>query len=278
MVEKEKEMKAEVMKENFKNIKHKILVLSGKGGVGKSTVSVNIAYSLMKRGFKTGILDIDLHGPSVAKMTGTESRRVEGDPSGLLKPIATPDGMKVVSISSMLEKSDSPVIWRGPLKMKAIQEFFESFNWGELDYLIIDSPPGTGDEPLTVLQIVESLDGVIIVTTPQDVASSDVSRSISFVNALGKRIIGIVENMSFFKCTKCGEDHFLFGEGGAKKLAEKYNLDVIGRIPIDKSIMEHSDLGTPFVMTEKDSDGAKEYMKISEEIIKKTGEANGSDQ
>jgi Mrp family chromosome partitioning ATPase len=279
LLDKEKEMKQEIMKENFKKIKHKILVLSGKGGVGKSTVTVNTAYALKAKGYKVGILDIDLHGPSIAKMTGIETARIEGDESGLLKPLKTRDGVDVISISPMLEKSDTPVIWRGPLKMKAIQEFFDSVNWSELDYLIIDSPPGTGDEPLTALQIIEGIDGVIIVTTPQDIATSDVSRSISFVKAMNKRILGLVENMSYFICSKCGEKHFIFGEGGAEKLAEKYNLDILGKIPIDKRIMEHSDSGNPIVISEKDSESSKEYMKISEEIIKRTeeGDSTGED-
>jgi len=270
MTDKDKEMKQKIMKENFKKIKHKILVLSGKGGVGKSTVSVNLAYALQIKGYKTGILDIDLHGPSIAKMTGIEEIRIEGDESGLMKPIKTKDGVDVISISSILEKSDTPVIWRGPLKMKAIQEFFDSVNWGELDYLIIDSPPGTGDEPLTILQIVEEIDGAIIVTTPQDVATSDVSRSIMFVKTMQKRVLGIIENMSYFICSKCNEKHFIFGQGGADKLAEKYAIEMLGRIPIDKQVVECSDSGNPYVVCFSESAATKEYLAIADKIIEKT--------
>ncbi|MGE3063034.1 MAG: Mrp/NBP35 family ATP-binding protein [bacterium] len=269
MTDKDKELKQEIMKENFRKIKHKILVLSGKGGVGKSTVSVNTAYSLKMKGFRVGILDIDLHGPSIAKMTGIEDSRIEGDESGLLLPIKTKDGVDVISISPMLEKSDTPVIWRGPLKMKAIQEFFDSVNWSELDYLIIDSPPGTGDEPLTALQIIEGIDGVVIVTTPQDVATSDVSRSISFVKAMNKRILGLVENMSYFICTKCGEKHFIFKEGGAEMLSKKYGIEILGRIPIESDMVDLADNGKPYVLKKPDSLVSKEYLLIVDRLIEK---------
>lgn len=268
---KSEELKQEVMKENFGRIKHKILVMSGKGGVGKSTVAVNVAYALNAKGFKTGILDIDLHGPSVAKMTGIEGLKNDVDELGHLLPIKTASGVEVISMSSLLDAPDTPLIWRGPLKIKAINDFFGVVTWGELDYLIIDSPPGTGDEPLTVLQIVEGIDGALIVTTPQDVSTSDVSRSISFVKAMEKPLLGLVENMSYFVCTKCREKHSIFGEGGGEALAKKYGIELLGKIPMEKELMESSDSGKPYIMSNPESEAAKEYKEIAEKIVKKTG-------
>lgn len=252
-------------KNDFNKIKNKILVLSGKGGVGKSTISVNIAYTLKDMGYKVGLLDIDLHGPSISKMVGVEDRRVEIDENNLMKPVITEGGVKTLSLSMLVEKSDSPVIWRGPLKIKAIQQFFEDVNWGELDFLIIDSPPGTGDEPLTILQQIEGVNGVVIVTTPQEISTSDVARSINFVKMVGGEIVGIIENMSYFVCTVCKTEHKIFGQGGGEKLSKRYNIDNFVKIPLEKELVELSDSGKPYVGIYPDS----EICKIFENFVKK---------
>jgi len=269
---KSEELKQEVMKENFSRIKHKILVMSGKGGVGKSTVAVNLAYALNAKGLKIGILDIDLHGPSTAKMTGIEGLKNDVDEMGHLVPIKTASGVEIISMSSLLDTPDTPLIWRGPLKIKAINDFFGVVTWSELDYLIIDSPPGTGDEPLTVLQIVEGIDGALIVTTPQDVAASDVSRSISFVKAMNKPLIGLVENMSYFICPSCKEKHSIFGEGGGDALAKKYGIELLGKIPMEKELMNSSDNGKPYIISHPESEASVVYSKIAERILEKTNE------
>lgn len=258
----------EKKKNEFNKIKNKILVLSGKGGVGKSTISVNLVYTLKNLGYKVGLLDIDLHGPSISKMVGVEDRRVEVDENNLMKPVLTEGGIKTISLSMLVEKSDSPIIWRGPLKIKAIQQFFEDVNWGELDFLIIDSPPGTGDEPLTVLQQIEGVNGVVIVTTPQDVSTSDVARSINFVRMVGGQIVGIVENMSYFICPNCKTQHNIFGEGGGEKLSKRYGINNLVKIPIEKDFVELSDSGKPYVEINKDSLVAKIFKDFVDRMIK----------
>ncbi|MEO0234321.1 MAG: Mrp/NBP35 family ATP-binding protein [candidate division WOR-3 bacterium] len=255
----------EKKKNQFNKIKHKILILSGKGGVGKSTVSVNISSTLKSLGYRVGLLDIDLHGPSISKMVGVENSRIEIDDNNLMKPAVTKGGIKTLSLSMLVEKSDSPIIWRGPLKIKAIQQFFDDVNWGELDFLIIDSPPGTGDEPLTILQQIEGVTGVVIVTTPQEVSTSDVARSINFVKMVGGEILGLIENMSYFVCPVCKTEHKIFGEGGGERLAKRYNIENFVKIPLDKELVKLSDTGKPYVEIYPNS----EIYKIFENFIKK---------
>jgi Mrp family chromosome partitioning ATPase/NifU-like protein involved in Fe-S cluster formation/predicted Fe-Mo cluster-binding NifX family protein len=226
-------------------IRHKILVLSGKGGVGKSTVAVNLAAALALSGKRVGLMDVDVHGPSVPTMLGLEGETIAGCDDGIL-PIEK-DGLKVMSLGILLRNQDDAVIWRGPLKMGLIKQFLTDVVWGDLDYLIVDSPPGTGDEPLSVCQLIGSLDGAVVVTTPQKVAAVDVRKSISFCRQLHVPVLGVVENMSGFACPKCGEVTPILRTGGGRRLAEDMGVPYLGAIPIDPQIAEACDDGRVFV-------------------------------
>ncbi len=228
----------------IENIKNKILVLSGKGGVGKSTVAVNTAIALKNKGYKVGLLDIDIHGPSIPHMLNISGEMLKASDDNKLIPIDH-DGMKVISIGFLLDADNRAVIWRGPLKYKVLLQFLNDVEWGELDYLIIDSPPGTGDEPLTIMQNVKDLHGAIVVTTPQNIALIDVEKAIDMLNQMSVKILGIVENMSGFKCAHCGEITDIFGKDGHKKLESKYNTKLLAKIPLTASIVENSELGAP---------------------------------
>ncbi len=253
--------------ENLEKIRHKILILSGKGGVGKSTVAVNLALSFSMNGSEVGLLDVDIHGPDIPKMLGIEDERLTGDDNGIM-PVLYPPHLKVMSMAFLLPDKDSPVIWRGPLKMKAIQQFIEEVNWGELDYLIMDLPPGTGDEPLSVAHLIPDADGAVIVTTPQDVALLDSRKAVNFVRTINLPIIGIIENMSGFSCPHCGGEIELFKVGGGEKAAKELGVPFLGRIPIDPRIVETGDSGEPFVLDFSDSESAKAFKKIVKRIEK----------
>lgn len=226
-------------------IRHKILVMSGKGGVGKSTMAVNLAVALMLAGKRVGLMDVDIHGPSVPTMLGLEAEIIHGSEEGLL-PIELGD-LKVMSIGFMLKKQDDAVIWRGPLKMGVIKQFLKDVAWGELDYLIIDSPPGTGDEPLSVCQLIEPLSGAVVVTTPQKVSVVDVRKSITFCRHLHVPVLGVLENMSGFACPRCGEVTPIFRSGGGKALADEMCVPFLGSLPIDPQIAEACDAGRAFI-------------------------------
>jgi ATP-binding protein involved in chromosome partitioning len=256
-------------KENLGKIKNKIVVISGKGGVGKSTVSVNLAYALALNGNKVGIMDVDIHGPSVAKMSGIEGRRLQVSNHGRPSPIEVVNNLFVLSIASMLENPDDPVIWRGPAKMGVIKQFLEEIDWPELDYLVVDCPPGTGDEPLSVIQLIGNVTGTVIVSTPQDVAFLDARKSINFAMKLNVPIIGIVENMAGFVCPHCGKNIDIFKSGGAKKAGADFNVDVLGSIPLDASIVESGDDGKPFVYYNSGTDAGKIFKSIVEKITDK---------
>jgi Mrp family chromosome partitioning ATPase/predicted Fe-Mo cluster-binding NifX family protein len=223
-------------------IKHKLIVLSGKGGVGKSTVAAFVASALASRGNKVGLLDTDIHGPSVPKILGIEDKRISvvGDS---VMPVNVSDNLRVMSIAFLLKAKSDAVIWRGPLKMGMIEEFLANVEWGQLDYLIIDSPPGTGDEPLSVCQLVPGLDGAIVVATPQDVALADVEKSIVFCGQVRTRVVGVVENMSGFVCPHCGEAVDIFKSGGAEKLARDMGVPFLGRIPMVPEVVRACDEG-----------------------------------
>ncbi|HPC35158.1 MAG TPA: Mrp/NBP35 family ATP-binding protein [Candidatus Marinimicrobia bacterium] len=227
------------------HIRHKIIVLSGKGGVGKSTVAVNLAAALILEGKSVGLLDVDIHGPSIPTMLGLENEIVQKDEEGII-PVEL-GNLKIMSIGFMLKNPDDAIIWRGPLKMGIIKQFLKDVNWGELDYLIIDSPPGTGDEPLSVCQLIRDLDGAIIVTTPQKVAAVDVRKSITFCRHLNVKVLGVIENMSGFVCPKCGELTPIFSTGAGKKIAESMQVPFLGSIPIDPKIGESCDNGQIFI-------------------------------
>ncbi len=250
----------EILKIRMGKIKHKIAVISGKGGVGKSTVTVNLATAFALQGHKVGILDADIHGPSVPKLLGVSGQQVKYSPAGAF-PITGPLNMKVMSIDFFLDEA-SPTIWRGPLKMRAIKQFLVDIVWGELDYLFIDLPPGTGDEPLSIAQLLPELDGVIIVTMPSELSSTIVKKSITFAETLKMSPLGVVENMSGFVCPKCGEKTEIFRSGGGEKIAQQAGVRFLGSIPIDPKVGVDSDEGTPFVLSHKDSAAAKAFMEI----------------
>jgi ATP-binding protein involved in chromosome partitioning len=248
------------LKERMGKIKHKIAIISGKGGVGKSTVTVNLAVTFASKGFKVGVLDADIHGPSVPKLLGLEGRHVDYGPPGAF-PVEGPLGLRVMSIDFFLPE-EAPTIWRGPLKMRAIRQFLVDIVWGELDFLFIDLPPGTGDEPLSIAQLLPDLDGVVIVTMPTGLSSSVVKKAITFAERLNMPIIGVVENMSGFICPHCGQKTEIFQSGGGKKMAQETAVPFLGSIPIDPTIGTDSDKGHPFVVEHKDSTAAKAFMEI----------------
>ena len=252
-------------------IQNKLLVLSGKGGVGKSTVAANLAVSLARSGKRVGLLDIDVHGPSIPKLLGLEGQQIVGGPDGLL-PVKAGDNLAVMSIGFMVGGKNTPVIWRGPMKYGAIRQFLKDVAWGELDYLVVDSPPGTGDEPLSVAQLIGAGAGAVIVTTPQDLAIADVRRCVSFCNNLSLPVIGIVENMSGYVCPKCGERVDLFKTGGGQALAEEMNVPFIGRIPIDPQIVNSADDGKPFVEQEAEAPGSTAFASIVSLILDRPAE------
>jgi ATP-binding protein involved in chromosome partitioning len=256
-----------LLRNRMKKIKHKIAVISGKGGVGKTVTAVNLAMAFAKRGhaYSVGILDADIHGPCVPKMLGMEGQRLTVGPIGAF-PAVGPLGVKVVSMEFLLGSKEIPVIWRGPLKMIAIRQFLSEIAWGELDYLLIDLPPGTGDEPLSVMQLLPEMDGVIIVTIPSEVSQIVVGKAITFSRQLKVPVIGIIENMSGFVCPKCGVETDIFKTGGGQKISEELGVPFLGRIPLDQRICEDSDKGIPFILKHPDSPAAKAFMEIVEKI------------
>jgi len=243
------------LKERMSRIDHKLIVISGKGGVGKSTVAVNLAYGLAAKGNRVGLLDVDIHGPNIAKMLGIEDKRLIGSDLGI-EPIEVMSGLKAVSLALLFEDRDQPIIWRGPLKMITIKQFLADVNWGELDFLIVDSPPGTGDEPLSVCQLIPDLGGAIIVTTPQDVAVLDSRKSVLFAKELKVPIVGVIENMSGFICPHCGKEIDLFGMGGGERAAADLKVPFLGRIPVESEMVKSGDSGKPFLSAGKISPAA----------------------
>jgi ATP-binding protein involved in chromosome partitioning len=256
-----------VLRTRMKKIKHKIAVISGKGGVGKTVTAVNLAIAFALQGHenRVGLLDADLHGPCVPKMLGMEDKKLRVGPIGAF-PAACPLGVKVVSMAFVLEGKEVPVVWRGPLKMRAIQQFLSEVAWGELDFLLIDLPPGTGDEPLSVMKLLPEMDGVVIVTIPSEVSQTVVGKSITFSRQLNVPVIGIIENMSGFVCPDCGKVTHIFKAGGGKKVAQEFSVPFLGSIPLDPRVCEASDLGHPFIMEYPDSPAAKAFMEIVEKI------------
>ncbi len=258
----------EMMNKALKKIKTKLFVLSGKGGVGKSSIASNLAVSLAGKGFKTGLMDVDLHGPSIAQMFGiTELLDMASEEKQLLAPKKVMDNLSVVTIQALMQDKDQAVIWRGPAKTGMINQFIANVDWGELDFLVIDAPPGTGDEPISVAQAIPDAQG-IIVTTPQEVALADIRKSISFCKTVKLKTIGIVENMGAFKCPHCDEPIELFSSGGGKATAEKFGLNFLGSIPFDLNVVKSGDGGRPMMMQEPDSEFAKNFEKIVSNITK----------
>ena len=255
----------ERLKANLGRIKNKIIVLSGKGGVGKTTVSVNLAYELARKGLKVGILDVDIHGPNIAKMLGIEGQQLSYGPVGI-EPFKVLPNLKAVSIALLTDNQDTPIIWRGPLKMATIKQFLSDVDWGPLDYLIIDSPPGTGDEPLSVCQLIDNVTGAVVVTTPQAVAILDSRKTVLFARQLNIPILGIIENMSGFICPHCSKEIDLFGTDGGKIAAEDLKVPFLGNIPIDPAMVTSGDTGKPFIELGKDTPTGKAFSKIIDNI------------
>ena len=256
----------EQLQERLSHIKHSIVVMSGKGGVGKSTVAVNLAVSLAQQGLKVGLLDADIHGPNLPKMLGLEKSRLQATEGGIV-PMEFIPGLSVVSMAFLLESVDNPVVWRGPLKHTVIRQFVADVQWGELDYLVVDLPPGTGDEPLSVAQVLKAVDGSVIVTTPQEVALLDSRKSVVFSQQLEIPVIGIVENMSGLVCPHCGKEIDLFKKGGGEIAARELDVPFLGRVPIDPQIVVNGDAGKPYVIAFPESQAAKNLKQIADKCL-----------
>lgn len=251
--------------------KNIIAVASGKGGVGKTTVAVNFALALAQSGAKVGLLDADIYGPNVPMMTGTEGKQLAGAPSGKIAPIEK-YGMKIVSIG-YVNQGDTAVIWRGPLVGRMIQQFLTDVEWGELDYLIVDMPPGTGDAQLTLSQSV-ALTGAVIVTTPQDVALSDAKKGINMFRKVEVPVLGLIENMSYFQCPHCNQRTEIFSHGGGRTAAEKFDVPFLGEVPLEAGIRAGGDEGTPVVAQYIDSPAKKAFQQIAEQLAARVNELN----
>jgi ATP-binding protein involved in chromosome partitioning len=248
------------------DVQHVVLVLSGKGGVGKSTVSVNLAYALASHGKNVGLLDLDMHGPNVPKMLGIEDHKL-AIVDKRIEPVHITGNLSALSMAFLLPDTSTPVIWRGPMKMAAIQQFLADVNWGSLDYLVVDLPPGTGDEALTIAQLAPNVRGAVIVTTPQDVSTLDARKSAKFVEKLGLPVIGIIENMSGMVCPHCGGEIDLFGKGGGKKIADELSVPFLGAIPLDIEMRKAGDEGRPFIIRRGDSPTWKSVDAVMEALI-----------
>jgi len=240
----------------MENIAHKFLVLSGKGGVGKSTIAVNLAVWLSMQGKNVGLLDIDIHGPSIPKLLNLEHKGIQAK-NDKIKPICYSDNLKIMSIGFLLPDETTAVIWRGPMKHTLIKQFLTDVCWGSLEYLIIDCPPGTGDEPLSIVQLLGNADGAIIVTTPQQIAVIDVKKCITFCRQLNLAVLGVIENMSGLVCPHCHRKIDIFKTGGGKQMAKEFNVPFLGSIPIDSDMVSACDLGQPFLDSNSQSSAAQ---------------------
>jgi len=253
-------------------IRNKLIVLSGKGGVGKSTVAVNLAAALSRSGRQVGLLDVDVHGPSVPSMLNLDGNEIISH-EGSMFPAGF-ENLKVMSIGFMLHGRDEAVIWRGPRKTKMIEHFLTDVEWGPLDYLVVDCPPGTGDEPLSVIQLIDSVTGAIIVTTPQEVALLDVRKSITFCETMDVDIVGVVENMSGFTCPKCGEAVDIFSSGGGEAMAEEMGVPFLGRIPLDPNVTRSGDQGMPICFGGTKSETSRAFDLVVERIQEQVDDTN----
>lgn len=254
---------------SLSNIKYKIAVMSGKGGVGKSTVAVNLAEAFNAMGFKTALFDVDIHGPNVPKMLGVEDKKLDVKGNKLI-PVTTDNGIDVASMAFLIDSNASPIIWRGPQKTGAIKQLISDVAWSNIDVMIFDNPPGTGDEPLTVLQMIPNLDAAVMVTTPSSVSEEDVLKCVSMTRMMHVENIGLVENMAYFECPDCGKKVNLFGEQKGAKFAEAMDLDFLGELPFRSAVSEAADIDeTPIVKSDPECEAAQEFMKIAQEIKEK---------
>lgn len=262
------------MAQRMSKIKHKFVVMSGKGGVGKTSVAANLAVALAKDA-SVGLVDADVTGPDVPKIMGVENAVVKMEDGGI-EPTVGPRNVKVISMAQLLADRDQAVIWRGPLKIKALKQMLADVNWGALDYLIVDLPPGTSDEPLSIAQEIPDADGAIVVTTPQEVSLLDVRKSIGFARAVRLPVIGIIENMSGYVCPHCGHRVDVFKRGGGEQAAMELGLPFLGRIPLDPRIVIGGDAGKPFVLEHPDSEAAKAFDGIVARIKAVVADARAS--
>ncbi|HDQ07262.1 MAG TPA: ATP-binding protein [Methanoculleus sp.] len=253
-------------------VRHVVLVLSGKGGVGKTTVAANLAFAFANHGFSTGLLDLDIHGPDIPEILGLEGAHMASYDQKHIKPVTVTGNLSVVSMAFLLPETSSPVIWRGPMKAGVIRQFLEDVEWGELDYLVVDLPPGTGDEALTIAQLAPNIAGAVIVTTPQDVAVLDISKAVRFAQTIGLPVIGIIENMSGMVCPHCKGAIDLFGSGGGERAARDLGVPFLGSIPLDPEIRKAADEGRPYLIrgpgTDPDDPTRKRVDAVMEEIIR----------
>ena len=265
--------------QRMSRIKYKIGVLSSKGGVGKSFVTASLAAALAIEGRRVGVFDADIHGPSIPKMFGLPAGiGMPARADGTIFPVEVPPGIKVASIGLLIPSEETPVIWRGALKTSAIREFLAYVDWGELDYLLIDLPPGTGDEQLTIAQLIPKLTGFILVTIPSEVSKAVVKKAAAFAQRLNVPVIGIIENMSYFECPD-GSKHYIFGRGAAREIAEEFDIPYLGEIPIDPRIREANDRGKIFFLEYPDSKASKAFLEIARKVMEivegKEGAAGG---
>jgi len=254
------------LKTRMARIRHKLAILSGKGGVGKSTITANLAIAFARKGYRVGVLDADIHGPSIPKLLGMRKetlRASQADGQGIV-PVEGPLGIKIVSMDFLLPSDETPVIWRGPMKTGVIRQFLADVVWGDLDFLLVDLPPGTGDEPLSIMQLIPNIDGVLMVTAPSELSQLIVKRAIGFTRKLQVPLIGIIENMSGFVCPKCGAEFDILGAGGGRRISEELNVPFLGRIPIDQKLCEDSDKGIPFVVQHAESPAAKALTAVAD--------------
>jgi ATP-binding protein involved in chromosome partitioning len=257
------------IKENLKRVKHRIVVFSGKGGVGKTTVAVNLAFALSKRGFRVGLLDADVTGPDVPKMIGLQDKPRPAGENRVLPP--TRHCVKVISFASMIEQA-TPVIWRGPLRSRALQQFLGDVVWGKLDYLIADLPPGTGDEVLTMAQSMEP-QMAVVVTTPQEMSLVDSRRAINMAKTMEIPRIGVVENMSGLKCPECGHSLALFGSGGGERVARELQVELLGQVPISLKARADADEGKPIVLEDEEADVSRALVRVAEKLVESVAES-----
>jgi Mrp family chromosome partitioning ATPase len=265
-----KEQLEKSVKGSLQNIENTFLVMSGKGGVGKTSVAVNLAIALSKKGFCVGLMDVDIHGPDVPRMLGLKGT-LDLNENQKLSPMAYSKNLTAVSLESLIPNKDDAIIWRGPMKHNVIRQFISDVDWGQLDYLIIDSPPGTGDEPLTVAQTIPDAKA-IIVTTPQEISLADVRKSINFCKTVNMEIFGIIENMSGFTCPHCEEMIDLFGTGGGKKTADAFGIPFLGKIPFDPNLVSCGDTGTAYQENHPDSLVSKAFIDVAEKIAEQKAE------
>ncbi|MEM0199023.1 MAG: Mrp/NBP35 family ATP-binding protein [Desulfurococcaceae archaeon] len=249
------------------NIRFKVLVMSGKGGVGKSFISSMISLALAMKNRRVVLFDADVYGSSIPHLLGIQGLRHFADEKGNIIPVEGPLGVKVVAVNLMLDAPDVPLVWRGPLVARAVVELLARVNWGEADYMIIDMPPGTGDVPLSIAQAIPDITGAILVTAPSTLSEIIVSKAANFLASAHVKLLGIVENMSYFKCPYCGKVSWVMGSTGAEKLAAKYGTIVLGKIPLDPEINDYVDKGVPYILARREGEAAKSILDIADRLI-----------